>query len=89
MKKSYTFKTTLLKAQTWVFAPLPTDIKIEAIHAFGRTPIIATFYGKTWSTSIWTEKTGRSMIAIPKKIRKPYDEGDEVEISFSFDYDRF
>lgn len=89
MEKSYTFKTILIKAQTWVFAPLPDHIKIEAVHAFGRTPIIATFNNKTWSTSIWTEKSARSMISIPKKIRGLYMEGDEIELTFIFDYDRF
>jgi hypothetical protein len=29
------------------------------------------------------------MIAVPKKVRGKFKAGDEVEISFVFDYDRF
>lgn len=89
MEKKHTYKAILTKSQTWYFAYLPHSIKIEAVHAFGRTPIIATLDDKTWSTSVWTEKNGNSSIAIPKKIRGNLSEGDEVEITFIFDYDRF
>lgn len=89
MKESYQFKSSLTKLQTWFVAPLPYDIKVEAVHAFGRTPVIATVNNKTWSTSLWTEKDGKTMIAIPKKVRGGLLEGDEVEIYFKFDYDRF
>jgi hypothetical protein len=89
MEKQYTFKTTLIQPQDWVFAPLPADIIIEAVHPFGRTPVKATIDNKSWDTSIWTEKDGKSMIAVPKKIRGNLSKGDEVEITFLFDYERF
>jgi hypothetical protein len=89
MKESYQFKSVLTKLESWFVAPLPEDIKIEAVHAFGRTPVIATVNDKTWSTSIWTERSGKTMIAVPKKVRDNLSKGDEVEITFLFDYERF
>lgn len=89
MEKSYTFKSTLIKLQSWYIAPLPNNIDIEAVHCFGRTPVIAKVNNKTWNTSIWTQKDGITMIAIPKKVRDKLIEGEEIEIHFEFDYDRF
>jgi len=89
LEKEYTFKSTLIKLQSWFIAALPKSIKIEGVHAFGRTPIIATVNNKTWKTSIWTQKDGTTMIAVPKKVRGLLHEGDEVVIKFEFDYDRF
>jgi hypothetical protein len=87
--KSHSFTSVIQKLSSWYIAPLPDHFEIEAVQAFGRTPVIATLEGKTWSTSLWTEKSGQTMIAIPKKVRGSYGEGDLVEISFEFDYDRF
>ena len=89
MEKVYRFKSVLVKLQTWTIAPLPKHFKIEAVHPFGRTPVIATLKEKCWRTSLWTEKNGETMIAVPKKIRGALGEGDEVEISFKYDYERF
>ena len=89
MKKSYSFKSILKKLQSWYIAALPSTIDIEAVHCFGRTPVIATVNNKTWNTSIWTQKDGITMIEIPKKVRGNLIEDDEIEIYFEFDYDRF
>jgi hypothetical protein len=89
MPEVYTFSTVLTKLQTWTIAPLPLHFVIEAVHPFGRTPVIATLDGKEWSTSLWTEKSGKTLIAIPKKVRGLSTEGDKVEISFIYDYERF
>ena len=86
---TYTFTSILTKLQTWYIAPLPKSMVIEAVHPFGRTPVIATLNDKEWQTSLWTEKSGETMIAVPKKVRGKLEEGDEVEIAFVFDYDRF
>jgi len=88
-KSPQTFKTTLKKLKSWTVAPLPSTFEIEAVHPFGRTPIKAIFEGCSWDTSIWTASSGESMIALPKKIRGSFEVGDEVEISFVYDYDRF
>lgn len=83
------FSAILKKLASWRVAPLPKAFVIEAVHPFGRTPVIATLNGKEWHTSLWTEKDGNTMIAIPKKVRGHLDEGDEVEVSFIYDYERF
>lgn len=89
MQKSYSFSTILMKLSTWTVAPLPPEIEIQAVSAFGRTPVIATINSKVWSTSLWTDKEGKTMIAVPKGVRGSLVEGDVAEISFEFDYDRF
>ena len=87
--QTHTFTSTLQKLQSWTIAPLPKDFIIEAVHPFGRTPVIATINGRSWNTSLWTEKSGDTMIALPKKVRAKLEAGDEVEISFVYDYERF
>jgi len=87
--KTHTFVSTLRKLQSWTIAPLPKSFIIEAVQPFGRTPVITTINGKEWSTSLWTEKSGDTMIAVPKKVRGKLEEGDEVEIRFIYDYERF
>ena len=89
MQKNYTFSSVLQKLSSWTVAPLPQSIEIEAVSSFGRTPVTAEVAGRTWSTSLWTDKKGKTMIALPKKVRGDLVEGDVVEISFEFDYDRF
>ena len=89
LEKGYTFTSVLQKLSSWTIAPLPEELEIEAVSAFGRTPVIAKLCESSWSTSLWTEKSGKTMIAIPKKVRGGLVEGDVVEISFEFDYDRF
>ena len=87
--KIHKFKVKLQKLQSWTIAPLPKNFKIQAVHAFGRTPIIATTNKNTWSTSLWTEKSGITMIAIPKKVRAGIEAPSFIDISFVYDYDRF
>jgi len=89
MVERHTFSSILIKFQSWTLATLPSRFEIEAVQSFGRTPVIAMFNDKEWSTSLWTLKSGETMIAVPKKVRGELVEGDEVEISFVYDYDRF
>jgi len=84
-----TFTSTLIKLQSWTITPLPKHFIVEAVHPFGRTPVIAVLNAKEWNTSLWTDKVGDTMIAIPKKVRGKLEVGDEVEISFRYDYGRF
>jgi len=89
LEASYTFSSRLEKLASWTVAPLPDSIPIEAVSSFGRTPVIASVEGREWSTSLWTDKSGKTMIALPKKVRGYLMPGDTVEIIFRFDYDRF
>lgn len=87
----YSFTTILFKSGgkgAWTFAKLPKSLDFEATEAFGRTPVIATFEGREWKTSLWREKSGDTLIALPKKIRNAKEEGDEVTITFVIDTDR-
>ena len=89
IEKSYTFSAILINLSSWRVAPLPDHIEIEAVREFGRTPVAAKCCDKTWKTSLWTDRDGKTMLPIPKKIRGKLDEGDAVEVCFEFDYERF
>ncbi len=89
LEQSYRFSTPLVSLSSWRVAPLPEYIELEAVREFGRTPVVAECCGKKWATSLWTDKTGKTMLPIPKKIRGRLDAGDVVEVYFEFDYKRF
>ena len=75
------FKSTLFRVPGkggWVFAPIPARHAPPATHAWGRTPVRATVNGHSWNTSVWRAKDGRSLLAIPKKVRGNNDDGDTV-----------
>jgi hypothetical protein len=44
----------------------------------------ATVDGKSWDTSVWREKTGRTLLAVPKKIRGAKDDEDEVDVALEY-----
>jgi hypothetical protein len=77
------FKSTLFRVPGkggWVFAPIPTRHAPPATHAWGRTPVRATVDGQSWNTSVWRAKDGRSLLAVPKKVRGNKDDGDIVVV---------
>jgi hypothetical protein len=37
--------------------------------------------GKSWKTSVWTEKAGRVLLPVPKKIRGNKGDGDTVTVT--------
>jgi hypothetical protein len=77
------FKSTLFRVPGkggWVFAPIPARYAPPATHAWGRTPVRATVDGQTWNTSVWRAKDGRSLLAVPKKVRGKKDDGDTVVV---------
>ena len=49
-------------------------------HQWGRTPVTATVEGHTWKTSVWREKSGRVLLAVPKKVRGAKGHGDRVAL---------
>jgi len=89
LEKSYSFSAVLVNLGSWRVAYLPESIVLEAVREFGRTPVIAQCCLQEWKTSLWTDKDGKTMLPIPKKIRGLLDEGDVVEVYFEFDYERF
>jgi Domain of unknown function (DUF1905) len=52
---------------------------------FGRVPVIATVDGQPWATSIWRDKTGGWLLAVPARIRPGKDHGDRVGIAIAVD----
>jgi len=49
----------------------------------GRTPVRATVDGQSWNTSVWRAKDGRSLLAIPKKVRGNKGDGDTVVVELA------
>ena len=72
----------------WVFATVPAEHAPSAALAWGRTPVHATVDGHAWRTSVWREKSGRVLLAVPKKVRGSKDDGDavRVQLEYSIEY---
>lgn len=68
----------------WHFARVPEKHAPLATHAWGRTPVIAVVDGKEWKTSVWREKSGRTLLAVPKRIRGEKTDGDSVRVKLTF-----
>jgi hypothetical protein len=69
----------------WTFAPVPERHAPPVRHAWGRTPVIATVDGHRWRTSVWREKSGRTLLALPKAVRGSKGDGDRVRVVLEFD----
>ena len=66
----------------WYFAEIPTRHAPKPTHPWGRTPVVATVDGHTWTTSVWRAKEGEgSLLAVPKKIRGTKRDGDSVSVT--------
>ena len=68
----------------WVFAPVPAEHAPGVTMGWGRTPVHATVDGQGWETSVWREKSGRTLLAIPKKVRGRKDDGDTVSVRLEY-----
>ena len=69
---------------SWFFAPVPDRFSPPVTHGWGRTPVSATVDGQSWKTSVWRGKDGRTLLAIPKKIRGRKEDGDRVKVTLRF-----
>jgi len=68
----------------WHFVTLPQKYKPPVTHGWGRTPVHATVDGHSWKTSVWRGKDGRSVLAVPKRIRGAKGGGDTVAVALTF-----
>lgn len=68
----------------WHFADVPDRLAPPVTHGWGRTPVEATVQGVTWRTSVWRGKDGRTLLAIPAKVRGTKGDGDRVRVRISF-----
>ena len=67
----------------WTFVEVPSAFAPDVAGPWGRTPMLATVDGSTWATSVWTERTGRVLLAVPKRIRGEKEAGHEVVVSLA------
>ncbi len=67
----------------WTFVEVPAAQAPSVAGPWGRTPVMATVEGRSWETSVWTERTGRVLLAVPKRIRGAKGHGDRVSVSIS------
>ena len=68
----------------WIFAPVPDKYAPPVTHGWGRTPVTATVNGTTWETSVWRGKEGRTLLAVPKRVRHELGDGDAVTVHITF-----
>ena len=68
----------------WVFAPVPEEHAPTVTLGWGRTPVRATVDGESWDTSVWREKSGRTLLAVPKRIRGDRDHADAVSVRLEY-----
>lgn len=68
----------------WTFAPVPKRHAPPVMHRWGRSTVVATVDGRRWKTSVWTEKSGRVLLAIPKAVRGEKGDGDTVFVELQF-----
>ena len=82
------FRGTIFRHSTvsaWHFVEVPESIAPRATHGWGRTPVRAIIDGTPWPTSVWRERSGRTILAIPRHLRAQKREGDTVVIHIAFD----
>jgi hypothetical protein len=68
----------------WVFAAVPAEHAPAVTLGWGRTPVRATVDGRSWETSVWREKSGRTVLAVPARIRGAKDDADTVAVRLEY-----
>ena len=71
----------------WTFLVVPHDDAPPVTHGWGRTPVQASVNGSSWRTSVWRGRDGRTLLAVPKKIRGSCGDGDTVDVRIVFEPD--
>jgi hypothetical protein len=68
----------------WVFAPVPPEHAPATALGWGRTPVRATVNGHSWQTSVWRETSGRTLLAVPARVRGELDHDDSVRVALEY-----
>ena len=68
----------------WTFATVPEEYAPSVTLAWGRAPVVANVDGYEWKTSVWREKSGRTLLAVPKRARGAKGDGDYVKVRLSY-----
>jgi hypothetical protein len=70
----------------WTFAPVPEHLAPSVTEAWGRTAVEATVDGQSWKTSVWRERSGRTLLPVPKAVRRGKEHGDTVQVILRFNH---
>ena len=68
----------------WTFVQVPEEFAPRVTHGWGRTPVHATVDGVAWDTSVWRGESGRTLLAVPKPVRRGKGDGDPVRVAIRF-----
>jgi hypothetical protein len=68
----------------WTFATVPKRLAPSVTEGWGRAPVVASVDGYEWRTSVWKEKTGRTLLAVPKAARGTKGHGDRVNVTITY-----
>jgi hypothetical protein len=48
-------------------------------------PVTATVGGRTWTTSVWRDRSAGWLLPVPARIRRGKDDGDVVTVDVEVD----
>ena len=68
----------------WTFVTVPEKFAPQVTHRWGRTPVSASVDGFEWKTSVWREKSGRTLLPVPAKARGKKGHDDRVSVQLTF-----
>lgn len=68
----------------WTFVTVPEEFAPQVTHRWGRTPVLASVDGHEWKTSVWREKTGRTLLPVPARARGSKGHDDLVNVTLTF-----
>lgn len=69
----------------WTFAPVPRKHAPPVTRGWGRTPVVAMVDGRSWRTSVWHGKDGRTLLPVPAVVRGGKGNGDSVRVALIFE----
>lgn len=68
----------------WNFVRVPDRLAPSTTQGWGRASVTATVDAVTWATSVWREKSGRTLLAVPKRVRGVKDAGARVRVTIRY-----
>lgn len=68
----------------WTFATVPKKYAPSSTHGWGMAPVLASVDGHEWRTSVWREKSGRTLLPVPKAARGSKGAGDSVTVRLTY-----
>jgi hypothetical protein len=71
----------------WTFVLVPADLAPPVTRGWGRTPVRAVINGHEWPTSVWRGADGRTLLALPKRVRTGMAPGDVIDVRILFEGD--